>query len=81
MLGAVCELLAREFSMPSYARFHSLTVDAYTVQHPGVPDRRSIQSVAVHSMSLCLVIERWIAPADPAASAADRQAPADLEVA
>jgi hypothetical protein len=32
------------------------------VQHPGVPERRSIQSVAVHLMALCLVLERGFTP-------------------
>ena len=35
---------------------HRLSVDTYAVQHPGVPERRSIQSVAVHLMCLCLVL-------------------------
>jgi hypothetical protein len=34
-----------------------VTVDAYAVQHPGVPERRSIQSVALHLITLCLVLE------------------------
>jgi hypothetical protein len=32
-------------------------VDAYAVQHPGVDERRSRQSVAVHLVSLCGVLE------------------------
>ena len=51
------EVLAREYSDPAYSRVHQLTVDTYAVQHPGVPARRSIQSVAVHLMTLCLVLE------------------------
>jgi hypothetical protein len=35
-----------------------LTVDAYAVQHPPNRDRRNRQSVALHLMSLCLVLER-----------------------
>jgi hypothetical protein len=31
--------------------------DAYMVQHPGVPERRSSQSVWVHLVGLCLAIE------------------------
>ncbi len=34
-----------------------LAEDAYAVQHPGTPDRRSIQSVAVHLMGLCVLLE------------------------
>jgi Family of unknown function (DUF5946) len=32
-------------------------VDAYAVQHPGVPERRSRQSVWIHLVSLCLRLE------------------------
>ena len=40
-----------------------LRVDAYAAQHPGVPSRRSIQSVAVHLISLCLQLEHGATPA------------------
>jgi hypothetical protein len=52
------ELLAREYSDIRYAPAHQLTVDTYMVQHPGVPERRSAQSVAVHLVGLCLLLER-----------------------
>jgi hypothetical protein len=52
------QLLAREFGSLRYPPWHRLTVDAYAVQHPGVLERRSIQSVGVHLISLCLVLER-----------------------
>ena len=52
------ELLAREYGEYAYPDVHRLTVDAYAVQHPGVPGKQSSQSVAVHLMSLCLVLER-----------------------
>jgi Family of unknown function (DUF5946) len=39
-------------------RSRRLTEDAYAVQHPGMPDRRSVQSVAVHLMGLCVLLER-----------------------
>jgi hypothetical protein len=32
--------------------------DAYAAQHPGVPQRRAVQSVALHLMDLCLLLER-----------------------
>lgn len=35
-----------------------LAVDSYAVQHPGRPERRAIQSVAVHLVSLCAAFER-----------------------
>ena len=34
------------------------------VQHPGVPERRSTQSVGVHLVGLHLVLERGLPPAD-----------------
>jgi len=56
------EVLAREYSDPAYGSAHRLTVDAYAVQHPGRPSPQSIQSVALHLMSLCLVLERGVGP-------------------
>ena len=32
-------------------------MDAYAVQHPGAPERRSIQSVNIHLIALCLAFE------------------------
>lgn len=52
------EVLAREYSDYRYARAHRLTVDAYAVQHPGRPSPQSVQSVALHLMSLCAIIEK-----------------------
>lgn len=40
-----------------------LAVDAYAVQHPGVPERRASQSVWVHLVSLCLIAEHGWSPA------------------
>ncbi len=51
------EVLAREFGDPAYSALHQLTVDAYAVQHPGVAERRAIQSVGLHLMILCLILE------------------------
>jgi hypothetical protein len=51
------EVLAREFGDPRYFAWHQLTVDAYAAQHPGVAERRAIQSVGLHLMTLCMVIE------------------------
>jgi len=51
------EVSAREYADPAY-RAHALQlVDAYAVQHPGVPERRSAQSVWLHLVSLCLRLE------------------------
>jgi hypothetical protein len=35
-----------------------LLTDAYAAQHPGVPERRSIQSVCLHLILLCATLER-----------------------
>jgi hypothetical protein len=40
-----------------------LIVDAYAAQHPGTPSRRSIQSVAVHLISLLVQLEHGATPA------------------
>ena len=57
--GAV---LAREYSDSAYFDIHRLGVDAYAVQHPGRPSRQSIQSVGVHLVRLCLVLEHGLSP-------------------
>jgi hypothetical protein len=52
------EVLAREYSDRAYAILHRQTVDAFAVQHPGQPSRQSIQSVGVHLIRLCLILEQ-----------------------
>jgi hypothetical protein len=49
--------LERSYSDPSCRDVLQLVVDAYACQHPGEPGRRSAQSVAIHLMTLCLVLE------------------------
>ena len=39
-----------------------LVVDAYGAQHPGQRQVRALQSVAVHLMGLCTVLERGVQP-------------------
>lgn len=56
------EVLAREYADPRYMKVHRLTVDAYAAQHPGKPERRSIQSVWVHLAGLYLTLERGLRP-------------------
>ena len=56
------ELLAREFGDVAYFRIHQVTVDAYAVQHPGKPERRAIQSVGLHLMTLGLFVEHGADP-------------------
>ncbi len=56
--AAFNEVLAREFQDVRYFASHRLTVDAYTVQHPGdQSDRRAAQSVNIHLTALYLVLE------------------------
>lgn len=54
------EVLAREYSDRTYFQVHRLSVDAYAVQHPGRPGPQAIQSVAVHLIRLCLLLERGL---------------------
>ncbi|MEH3159364.1 MAG: DUF5946 family protein [Sphingomonas taxi] len=54
------EVLAREYGDPAMMAVHRFTVDAYAVQHPGIPERRSTQSVWVHLASLYLTLERGL---------------------
>jgi hypothetical protein len=44
------------------APLNALISDAYAVQHPGVPSDQSIQSVAVHLLTLHGVLERGVDP-------------------
>ncbi len=55
--SAFGELLAREFSDPAYFALHQVTVDSYAASHPGNPERRAIQAMALHLMTLQLVVE------------------------
>ena len=57
------ELLAREYSDQAFRVAHRLTVDSYAVQHPGRPTPQAIQSVCLHLISLCLVVERGLTAA------------------
>ena len=64
-LGAspACWELYQRLACPSselrdVTRVRRLVRDAYAAQHPGVPQRRSVQSVAVHLMDLCVLLER-----------------------
>lgn len=56
------EVLAREYGDLRYTPAHQLTVDAYAVQHPGRPERRTARSVAIHLVGLCLSLERERGP-------------------
>ena len=56
------EVLAREFGDPKRFEIHQVTVDTYAVQHSGGSDRRAVQSLALHLMTLCLFVERGVDP-------------------
>lgn len=60
--AAYGEILAREYSDPRYLSVHRLTVDSYAVQHPGRSSAQSIQSVALHLISLSLVLDHGVSP-------------------
>jgi uncharacterized protein DUF5946 len=55
------EILAKEYGEYKYPDIHRLTVDAYSVQHPGAAGRRSSQSVWVHLAGMYLVLEAGLA--------------------
>lgn len=61
------ELLARGYADFRYMAAHQLAVDAYAVQHPGRPSPQSTQSVGVHLVSLCAVLEQGLPVAQAAA--------------
>ncbi len=54
------EASARQYSDPRYSARGLQMIDAYAVQHPGVPERRSSQSVWIHLVSLCLRLEHGL---------------------
>jgi hypothetical protein len=57
------ELQASEYERFGYPPTHRLVVDAYAAQHPGDgSDRRDRQSVFVHLVGLCAVLERGVYP-------------------
>jgi hypothetical protein len=55
--AAYADLMGRQLSDPGRARIHMLAVDVYMAQHPGVPGRQAAQSVWIHLVGLCLVLE------------------------
>jgi hypothetical protein len=61
--AAYGEVLAREYSDPARATYYRLSVDSYAAQHPGDadnPSRQAIQSVGVHLLRLCLLVDKRI---------------------
>jgi hypothetical protein len=57
------EVAVQQYEIASFD-LRRLAVDAYAVQHPGTADRRAVQSVAVHLISLCYVLERGLTPTE-----------------
>lgn len=56
-----CDLLSDEYGEHTYPPItHRLTVDAYACQHPGYSSKHSIQSIAVHLISLYLILEKGV---------------------
>ncbi len=55
-------VMARAFSDEGHLTARRLSVDAYMAQHPSRGSRAAVQSVWVHLVGLCLVIERGVAP-------------------
>jgi len=55
------EVAVQQYEIASFD-LRRLAVDAYAVQHPGTTDRRAVQSVAVHLISLHFVLERGLTP-------------------
>lgn len=58
-----CQALTNEHEMQRRSVWNPrLIVDAFTVQHPGAPGRRSVRSVGVHLVSLCFMLDHGISP-------------------
>ena len=55
-------VMAREFSGEAHFASHRLSVDAYMSQHPSRASRAAVQSVWLHLVGLCLVLERQATP-------------------
>lgn len=57
-----CWALHNELTVKQYEGFGAVTpirtIDAYCVQHPGIPERRAIQSVNLHLAMLYLQLEK-----------------------
>ncbi len=57
------EVAVQQYEIASFD-LRRMAVDAYAVQHPGTSDRRAVQSVAVHLISLYFVLERGLRPTE-----------------
>lgn len=55
------DILAKEYTISNWdPDTHRITVDTYAVTHPGIPERRAIQSVCVHLISLYFTFEKGL---------------------
>ena len=55
------DIVAKEFMPENYdPDVHRISVDTYAVQHPGKPERRAIQSVNGHLISLYAMLEKGL---------------------
>ena len=50
-------LQADEYERFGYSNAHGLLVDAYMASHPGSDDRRNRQSIVLHVVGLCSLVE------------------------
>ncbi len=55
--AAFTELVGRQMSDPRMGYAHMLATDVYMAQHPGSPGRQASQSVWVHLVGLCVILE------------------------
>ena len=60
--AAFGEVVAADYSSAERMAFHQVVVDTYAAQHPGAGDRRQVQSVSLHLMTLCLFLEHDVTP-------------------
>lgn len=60
--AAFGRLVAADYASPERMAFHQLVVDAYAAQHPGTGERRQVQSVGLHLMTLCLFLDHDVDP-------------------
>ena len=53
------EILAKEYTLVNYdLDTHRITVDTYALTYPGIKERRAIQSVYIHLISLFYTFEK-----------------------
>lgn len=73
------QLLAKDYGEFGMPEEHKFIVDAYAVQHPGENVPRARQSVGVHLIRLCLMLERG-APSRYATAVMERSTHGGLHI-